>query len=386
MMKKPIYLDYNASTPPDPAVIEAMLPWLRDWHANPHSSHLAGSQASVAVDRSRAAIATLIGASPDDLIFTSGATEANNLALRGLAEHRASRTRLVHSAIEHKAIIDVGTYLSSIGMSVSSISTDRFGQIDMEEAEVALSGGDFDLKLASLMHANNEIGSVQPIAEFSKLVKRFGGLLHVDGAQTVGRVEVDVAKMGIDLLSISAHKLYGPAGIGALCVAPEIKRQVRPLMFGGGQQQGLRPGTLPVFLIVGFGEACSIAARQMATDACNTEAVADHFCRQLQQHGVSFTVFESKVPKLPGLRSICFHDMQSHDLVLRVAPWLSVSAGSACTSHELRSSHVLRAIGLTEDESNNVVRVGFGRFSTNGQAEVAAEVIAKTLQAAGMRS
>lgn len=374
-MKPPIYLDCNASTQPDSAVVEAMLPWLGAGHANPHAGHLAGQRAAKAVDTALQAIANLIGASPSDVIITSGATESNNLALQGVLAQNPNDSRFSHSAIEHKAVIEVGAYLRTRGVSVETISVDRHGRIRLDAARKIIESGRFGLDLVSVMHANNEIGTIQPIEELSDVLRSKNGILHVDAAQTAGRIKIDVAAMGVDLLSLSSHKMYGPPGIGALYISPRIRKLVRPLFFGGGQQSGLRPGTLPVFLVAGFGKACEIAANCMERDAMHTESLADSFCNSLSEYGANFKTFDCGGQNLPGLRSIRFIGADADDLVMRVSPKLSISSGSACTWGSIHSSHVLRASGFSDDEAREVVRIGFGRHSTTLDAHEAARLL-----------
>jgi len=375
-MKPPIYLDSNASTQPDPEVVEAMLPWLGASHANPHAGHLAGQRAAKAIDTALQAIAGLIGASPSDVIITSGATESNNLALQGVLSKNPNSSRLLHSAIEHKAVIEVGTYLNTCGVSVETISVDKHGRVEVDAARKIIETGYFDVNLASIMHANNEIGTIQPIEEVSEVLRSKNGILHVDAAQTAGRLKIDVAAMGVDLLSLSSHKMYGPSGIGALYISPRIRRLIRPLLFGGGQQFGLRPGTLPVFLISGFGKACEIASDCMERDALHAETLANSFCNSLSAFGANFKTFDCGERNLPGLRSIRFIGADADDLVMRVSPKLSISSGSACTWGSIHRSHVLRAAGLSDDQAREVVRVGFGRHSTISDAHEAARLLA----------
>lgn len=375
-MKPPIYLDCNASTQPDPEVVEAMLPWLGASYANPHAGHLAGQRAAKAVDTALQAIASLIGASPNDVVITSGATESNNLALQGLLSQNPISSRLLHSAIEHKAVIEVGTYLRTRGVSVETISVDGHGRIEIGAVREIIESGYFDINLVSIMHANNEIGTIQPIEEVSDVLRSKNGILHVDAAQTAGKLKIDVTAMGIDLLSLSSHKMYGPPGIGALYISPRIRKLVRPLFFGGGQQSGLRPGTLPVFLITGFGKACEIASGHMERDAVHTETLAESFCNFLGELVANFKVFDCGGRSLPGLRSIRFMGVDADDLVMRVSPKLSISSGSACTWGSIQRSHVLRATGFSDNEAREVVRIGFGRHSTPSDAYEAARLLA----------
>lgn len=378
-MKPPIYLDSNASTQPDPAVVEAMLPWLGSIHANPHAGHLAGQRAAKMVDAALQSIASLIGASPSDVIITSGATESNNIALQGILSKDPNNSRFLHSAIEHKAVIEVGVHLRTLGVSVQSISVDRHGCVAVGAIKELIESGGFGVNVVSVMHANNEVGTVQPIEEISGALSSRGGILHVDAAQTAGRLKIDVAAMGVDLLSISSHKMYGPSGIGALYISPRVRKSVRPLLFGGGQQYGLRPGTVPIFLASGFGKACEIAEGRMERDALYTEALANSFCGFLGELGVNFEVFDCGGRNLPGLRSIRFMGIDADELVMRASPSLSISSGSACTWGSIRSSHVLRASGFSDDEAREVVRIGFGRYSIASDAFEAAQLLAEVI-------
>jgi cysteine desulfurase len=283
----------------------------------------------------------------------------------------------LHSAIEHKAVIEVGAYLRTCGVSVETIPVDRHGCIEAGAVGKIIESGRFDVNLISIMHANNEIGTIQPIEEVSNVLRSKNGILHVDAAQTAGRLKIDVAAMGVDLLSLSSHKMYGPSGIGALYISPRVRKLVRPLFFGGGQQSGLRPGTLPVFLINGFGKACEIAANCMERDALHTETLADYFCNFLGELGANFKAFDCGGRNLPGLRSIRFMGVDADDLVMRVSPKLSISSGSACTWGSIHRSHVLRASGFSDDAAREVVRIGFGRHSTTSDACEAARLLAE---------
>lgn len=374
-MTRPIYADYNASTPPDPAVVEAMLPWLGHRHCNPHSSHLAGRRATAAIEKATEQVAALIGCDPMNVIFTSGATESNNLAIRGLLDGRGPNAKFLYSAIEHKAVLEVAPYLRSLGTEALELPVDSLGFLRLEEAERLVTAKDNDFLLVSTMHANNEIGTIQPIEEIAAIVAKRSGYIHVDAAQSVGKVEIDVQALGIDLMSISAHKLYGPAGIGALYVAPHARKLLQPLFFGGGQQSGLRPGTMPLFLIVGFGAACALSLQRMTEDADHAEKIADVFCRELARQGVEHTIFDCGHRSLPGLRSVRLTDVEGDDVVAAVAQDVSISTGSACSGGHLTASHVLRAVGMSEWEARQVIRVGFGRPSTVTDATNAAMAI-----------
>jgi cysteine desulfurase len=297
----PIYLDYNASTPPAPEAVAAMRPWLGEAHANPHAEHLGGRRAAAAVDKALASIGALIGADAQDLVLTSGATEANNLALLGiLATNDPGTAQLLHSSVEHKSVIEVAKHLKSGGVCVASLSVNQEGRVDVESLTTSVSNKTFNRSVVSVMHANNEVGTVQPIGEISRRLQPFGNLLHVDAAQTAGKIPIDVNVLGADLLTISSHKLYGPAGIGALYISPRARALIRPIMFGGGQQGGLRSGTVPVFLAVGFGSACALATERIADDATHSEMVANAFLTQLAKDGIPFDVLGDAHARLPG--------------------------------------------------------------------------------------
>lgn len=372
----PIYLDFNASTPPDPAAVDAMQSWLGSRHSNPHASHLSGQRAAAAIDAAISSIRKLINAQSGEIIFTSGATESNNLALAGIAAADPYGTRILCSNIEHKSVLEVIQQLKSTGVAGAVIPVDINGRISADDVESVICQDRSRILVISLMHANNEIGSVQPIHKIAKLKEKFDFIFHVDAAQTAGKMRIDVDEMGVDLLSISSHKMYGPAGIGALYVSNKAKYHLKPIMHGGGQQNGIRPGTLPVFLVSGFAAASEKALAQMSADSEKANALSDIFCERLKSLGISFKRISPAHGGLPGLLSLSFDGVEGDDLVLKVAPKLSLSTGSACNSRELQSSHVLRALGLSEQAARGVIRIGFGRPSAAEHACQAAEVIA----------
>lgn len=330
----------------------------------------------MAVENALQSIAQLIGASAEDLVLTSGATESNNLALLGMIPRGPQTVGLLHSAVEHKAVLEVAAHLVSQGRVVEALPVDGGGRLDVNRAVRSIASSGADLTLVSVMHANNEIGTVQPIQDVFGLSDAEKVVMHVDAAQTVGKIPIDVDSMGIDLLSVSSHKMYGPAGIGALYVSPRVRSRLRPLLYGGGQQGGLRPGTVPVSLAVGFGFACEIASRRLESDAVHIEQLAERYCDRLQEAGVVHSVFDCNGPRLPGLRAIRFEGIDADDLVMRVAPKLSISSGSACAAGEIRGSHVLRAIGLSDELARQYVRISFGRYSTSEEADIAADLTA----------
>lgn len=375
-----LYLDHPASTRPDEEVIEAMLPWLRDGHANPHAENRHGQRAAAAVEAARAEIAALIGADSSEIVFTSGATEANNLALRGFWPAKPLNGRLGLSAIEHKSLLETARDLADHGVSVHILALDAQGRIDPDAVRAWAEANDTAAPwLVSCGHANNEVGIVQDIAELADVVHSAGGRFHVDAAQSMGKLPLDVGSWGIDLASLSSHKIYGPAGIGALFVAADLRPAMRPQLTGGGQEGGLRSGTVPVFLAVGFGRAAAIAARRLAEDEHHLQQVVSAFLVQLAGEGVQHCLLSPKNGGLPGLISLHLPGFEAADLLDRLGPFASVSTGSACSAGELRASHVLRALGLNETDAGQVLRLGFGRGNSPAQARQFAHQLAETM-------
>ncbi|BDU22917.1 cysteine desulfurase family protein [Dyella sp. GSA-30] len=380
-MASPIYLDFNASAPPDPEVVDAMLPWLSDRHANPHSEHFHGHRAAVAVEQAKAAIASLIGADGDDLVLTSSATESNNLALLGYLRHRKATGALIHSAIEHKCVMEAGQALRDEGCAVSVVAPDGQGRILPEAIRNLVEANDRPDLLVSVMHANNELGTVAPLAQIAAELGR-GAILHTDAAQSAGRMPFDVSELQVDVVTLSSHKIGGPGGIAALYIAPDLRSEFRPILYGGGQQGGLRSGTVPVFLAVGYGVACQLAERRLAADRLHVEQLATHFTDILRARGVAFERLGDPDHTLPGLRSLRLLGLDARDVLDRCRNALSASTGSACTSGEITASHVLRAIGLSEQTAAGVLRVGFGRQTTLTEVTVAAAGLAEACVAA----
>lgn len=374
----PIYLDHNASTPPYTAVVEAMLPWLRDQHANPHSDHLHGRLAANAIEQARHSVAQLIGASPDEIFFTSGATEASNLALQGYLRTHGDAGALILSAIEHPCVREVALVLGELGTQIQEVGVDHQGRIAPLAISQAVIASGRTRSLVSVIHANNEIGTIQTIAPLAAAAHENGALIHVDVSQSLGWVDIDVGA-GIDLATLSSHKIGGPAGIGALFVADGLKGELTPLVHGGGQQGGLRPGTIPVFLAVGFGVACDLVFAERAQRALAAENAATAFLRALTDSGAIFEILGSTQNRLPGLRSLRFAGIEARDLLDRLQTNVSASASSACASGDFKASHVLRAIGLSEADAMQVVRFGFGGTTSVQDAELAARYVSEAL-------
>jgi cysteine desulfurase len=368
-MPEPVYLDHQATTPVDPRVLAAMLPWFTHNFGNPHSvEHALGRAAEAAVEHARTQIAALIAAEPREIIFTSGATEANNLAIKGAARHAAqhadpARRRVITVATEHDCVLNAVRDLAAEGFDPHILPVDRTGLLDPDQLRAALATPTL---LVSVMAANNETGVVQNIQALAAIAHAAGALFHTDAAQAAGRIPLDVE--GIDLLSLSAHKLYGPKGVGALYVRRRPRVRLAPLFSGGGQERGLRPGTLPTPLIVGFGEACAIAAAERPTEQPRIGALRDELLRRLRAGIPGLHVNGSQAHRVAANLNLTFPAAQAAD-IMSALPWLCVSTGSACSSAALAPSHVLRAMGLTEAECARSLRLALGR--TTSQADIA---------------
>jgi len=376
---EPIYLDYQATTPLDPRVLDAMLPYLRGRVGNPHSSsHGHGRDAMRAVEEARAAVAALIGASVVEVVFTSGATESNNMLLRGAssAGARAGRRGIVTCATEHHAVLDVARWLTSEGYEVATLGVNGSGLLDLAAVVGAANTG---TAVVSVMAANNEIGVLQPIAAIAEAAHAVGALFHTDAAQAVGRVPVDVHAQGIDAMSFTAHKLYGPMGVGAAFVATRARRRIDPLIYGGGQQGGQRSGTLPVALCVGFGEAARICAAEMEKEAQHVTALRDAFLEGIAKAGVVFELNGAASPRLPGNVNVSFPGVDAEALLMRVRRHLSISSGSACTAESLEPSHVVAALGGRPRRAEEAVRVSLGRMTTREEVAAAGRIVAKSV-------
>lgn len=364
---RPIYLDYQATTPTDPRVVAAMLPWFSERFGNPHSaSHAFGREAEEAVETARRQIAAIIGADPREIVFTSGATESNNLALKGVARFYAERKdHIVTCATEHKCVLETAKQLERDGFSLTILPVGADGLLD--PAAVAAAIGKRTLAV-SVMAANNEIGVLQPIAAIGRLCRERGVFFHTDAAQAVGKVPIDVDAMNIDLLSLTAHKIYGPKGIGALYVRRRPRVRLAPLISGGGQERGMRSGTLPTPLCVGFGAACVLAAEEIDAAAGTRGRLRDRFLDGIRARLPDVIVNGSLVARLPGNLSLSFPGLDGERLMARL-PDLAVSTGSACTSAAIEPSHVLRAIGVPEVLARASIRFSFGRMTTEDEVD-----------------
>jgi len=378
-MKTPVYLDYHATTPVDPRVLEAMLPFFSEKFGNASSRHHAfGWEAEHAVETARKQVAELIGASPQEIVFTSGATESNNLALKGAAARFASQGgHIVTAATEHKAVLDACHWLEQAGFEVTYLPVNRDGRIDLDRLRRSIRP---DTILVSIMHANNEIGVLQPLAEIGRIARERGVLFHTDAAQSAGKVPIHVEQAHVDLLSLSAHKMYGPKGIGALYVRRKNPRvEIAPQIHGGGHERGLRSGTLNVPGIVGLGKACEICRLEMPQEAERVGRLRDRL-KQLLEDGLDdLHINGSMESRLPNNLNVSFAHVLADSLLMALRD-VAVSSGSACSSATQAPSHVLQALGLEPDLARSSVRFGLGRFTTEEEIEFAAARVIETVK------
>ncbi len=377
-----LYLDYHATTPTDPRVVETMMPFFTERFGNPHSAqHGWGWDAEAAVETARAQVAALIGAEPREVIFTSGATEANNLAIKGAARFwKGRKSRIVTCATEHKCVVESARAMEAEGCEVVWVPVGGDGLVDMAALDAAVTE---DTIVVSIMAANNEIGVIQPVAEIGALCRERGAYFHTDAAQAAGKIPLDVQAMSIDLMSISGHKLYGPKGVGVLYVRRRPRARIEPLFSGGGQERTLRSGTLPTPLCVGLGAACAIAAEEMDAEAGRLRALRSRMMERLEADIEGMTLNGALEPRLPGNLNLSFAGVDGAALIEALAP-IGVSSGSACTSAEVEPSYVLRAMGVPDELAAASIRVGLGRFTTDAEVDEAADFIAGTV--ARMRS
>ena len=369
----PIYLDNQATTRCDPRAVAAMLPFFTEEYGNPHSAeHAMGQRAEAAVEAARAEVAALIGADSREIAFTSGATESNNIAIKGAARHARAvgdpRRRVVAVATEHKCVLASVEDLATEGFEPVLLAVQRDGTLDPARLREALA---VPTLLVSVMAVNNEIGTIQDIPALAALARAAGALFHTDAAQAAGKIPLDVAGWGVDLLSLSGHKIYGPKGVGALFVRRRPRVRLAPLFSGGGQERGIRSGTLPAPLIVGLGEACRIAAREMADESSRIFALRDRLLDRLRAAIPGLRVNGSTRSRIPGNLNLTFPGATAADLMARM-PDLCVSTGSACSSADIEPSYVLRALGLPDAEAARTLRVGIGRFTSAADIDRAA--------------
>ena len=376
----PVYLDNQATTPVDPRVLEAMLPYFTEHFGNPQSTtHIYGRDAAAAVERARAEVAALIHADPREIVFTSGATEANNLAIKGVAHFARAyphngqvRDHIVALQTEHKCVLESCKELEREGFAVTYLPAEPDGLVSLVVLEAALSERTL---LVSVMAAHNEIGVIQPLAEIGALCRSRGVLFHTDAAQAFGKITLDVEAMKIDLLSISGHKIYGPKGVGALYIRRRPRVRLLPLIDGGGQERGLRSGTLPTPLCVGLGRAAAIAGVEMADESERLRRLRDGLLRSLVRRVPGLRVNGDLEQRLPGSLNLSFPEIPALTLIEAV-PSIAISTGSACTSASVEPSYVLRALTLPDALANASIRIGLGRFTTAAEVDFAADALA----------
>lgn len=372
---RPIYLDHHATTPLDPRVLAAMRPWWEDNFANPHSTeHTMGRAAEAAVQEARAHVADLLGADPREIILTSGATEANNLAIKGAARHAGTGgpRRIITLATEHKCVLESMRDLAAEGFEPVILPVGADGLLDLNALRAALA---VPTLLVSVMAVNNETGVIQPLAEIGAVAKEHGALFHTDAAQAAGRIALDVEEVRADLVSLSAHKMYGPKGMGALYVRRRPRVRLAPLFSGGGQERGLRSGTLPVPLVVGMGEAARIAAGEGLLDAGRIAGQRAVLLDGLRAAIPGLRVNAEAAPRVAGNLNLTFPGATAAAL-LSALPGLMLSTGSACTSAAVTPSHVLTAMGIAPEQAARTLRIGLGRFTSPSDMQQAAALIA----------
>lgn len=378
MLKFPIYLDNNSTTPMDPRVLEAMTPYFLEHYGNAASrNHPFGWEAEEAVDYAREQVAKLIGADPKEIIFTSGATEGDNLAIKGVYEMYASKgNHIITATTEHKAVLDTCKHIEKTGGEVTYLQVKRDGLIDLKELEAAIKPTTI---LIAIMYANNEIGTIQPIREISAIAKKHGVLFFSDAVQAVGKIPVDVNKDGIDLMAFTAHKMYGPKGIGALYVRRKNPRvKVTAQMDGGGHERGMRSGTLNVPGIVGFGKACELCRLEMESDTKKISILRDKLETELMKLEEAY-INGSTEHRLPHVTNISFKHVEGEGLLMGFNKNIALSSGSACTSASLEPSYVLKALGLGDDLAHSSLRFGLGRFTTEEQIDYTVKAISETV-------
>jgi len=378
-VRRPVYLDNHATTRTDPRVVEAMLPYFTEHYGNAASvSHRFGWDAEEAVERAREQIASAIGAESREIVFTSGATESNNLAVKGAAQAAIRRGKhLVTAASEHKAVLDPMKRMAREGWEVTVVDCDEQGRV--EAGAVAEAINDRTV-LVSVMTANNEVGTINPIAEIGRLCHERGILFHTDAAQAVGKIPIDVRRDNVDLLSISGHKFYGPKGIGALCVRrrdPQVR--LLPLLDGGGHERGYRSGTLAVPLIVGMGAAVELATGEMTEEAGRLLVLRERLHRAIAERVPGTRLNGHPSDRLPGNLNLSFVDVDGEALMMAMRD-VAVSSGSACSAADPEPSHVLRAMGLDEDLARSSLRFGLGRFTTEDEIDFAVEAVASAVE------
>ncbi len=374
----PIYLDNHATTKLDPRVLEEMMPYLTEKFGNASSmDHAYGHDASVAVESAREGIAGIINARHDEIVFTSGATESDNIALIGTMERYGDRgNHLITCVTEHRAVLDTARHLENFGKKVTYLPVDQYGQVSLDDIQNAITD---KTVMISVMMANNEIGTVADVAKIGRLAHDRGVIFHTDAAQTVGHIPVDVQQMNIDLMSFSAHKMYGPKGVGALYIrgiSPRIKPA--PIIHGGGQERNIRSGTINVPGVVGFGKAAEIAAREMESENKRFRKWNDSMLSDFEKVGGLLNGHQTE--RLSHNLNVCFPKTEGKAIINSISKEIAISAGSACTAQTVEPSHVILALGYGEGRAHSSVRIGFGRFNEEGETEYCAKAVSKSVE------
>jgi cysteine desulfurase len=379
MENESIYCDYQATTPVDPRVFAEMTPFFLGRFGNPHAEeNLYGQAAAMAVAQARVDVSGLIGADPREITFTSGATEANNLLIQGVvaALQARGRTHVITAATEHKSVLEPMAALRRQGFVVTVLPVGSDGHLDFAVFEAALRP---QTGLVSLMAANNEIGILHPLAQIGEVCRRHGILFHTDAAQAAGKVPIDLKSLPVDLMSLSGHKIYGPMGIGAAYARREARVRLSPLVHGGGQEGGVRPGTVPLPLCVGLGAACRLAQHEMTAEASRLLDLRGRLLGALRASGAAFEVNGDLVQRLPGNLNLSFAGVDAEALLMTLRNDVAMSTGSACAASHLEPSHVIMALGLGEDRAESAVRLGLGRMTTEAEVDLIAARIASAV-------
>ncbi|XP_044303463.1 cysteine desulfurase, mitochondrial isoform X2 [Varanus komodoensis] len=364
---RPLYMDVQATTPLDPRVLDSMLPYLVHYYGNPHSrTHAYGWESESAMEKARQQVASLIGADPREIIFTSGATESNNIAIKGVARFYKSRKKhIITTQTEHKCVLDSCRALEAEGFRVTYLPVKKNGIIDLKDLKNAIQP---DTSLISVMTVNNEIGVIQPVSDIGEICSSHKIFFHTDAAQAVGKIPLDVNSMKIDLMSISGHKIYGPKGVGAIYVRRRPRVRVEPIQSGGGQERGLRSGTVPTPLAVGLGAACELAQQEMEYDHKRVSILADRLVTRIMSEIPDVVLNGDPMHRYPGCVNLSFAYVEGESLLMALKD-VALSSGSACTSASLEPSYVLRAIGADEDLAHSSIRFGIGRFTTEEEVD-----------------
>lgn len=374
----PLYMDYQSTTPTDPRVVEAMIPYFTEKFGNPHSrSHHFGWESEAAVEEAREKVADLIGADPKEIIFTSGATESNNLVIKGIARfYKDKKDHIITVKTEHKCVLDACRHLEDDGFKVTYLGVGEDGIINLEELKSAITD---KTALVSVMAVNNEIGVVQPVEEIGKICRERGVFFHSDIAQAFGKIPLDVNEANIDVASISGHKIYGPKGVGAMFIRKKPRVRLVPIINGGGQERGMRSGTVPTPLVVGLGKAAEIAKAEMSEEYSRIKYLSDKLMNRIQEGAKDVFLNGSRDHRYPGNLNLSFAYIEGESMILAIKD-LAVSSGSACTSSSLEPSYVLKSIGVGDELAHTSIRFGIGRFTTEEEVDYAADLILSKVQ------